>query len=431
MKKCGTRLIYRYTPPAQNGFRARFWGAAAGPNLYPGDWTGAPDFNSHPLPSAVAPIVDVVNSNSDVSDSNSGANEARYGIISGWMIVPDGATQIRDNNQNTGELGYVLIGDCCGNQFKGEGENDTSITSTPDRGMLDPTPVTAGQLIEWYAPQSDLSVFQGSNPEFLIGANWVDADLTQAFPELPSVECMELPVCDPIPDGWSLKAPKEPCQPRYTQGGDSNTDNQQLSISGDTISLTSGGSVTVTHPAPVAVPPQEICTGPFVDRTGRTGWVFPWTAVNTANTGTITDDWVQISSTETSPNCVTDLAAFVDAGEIYHQIKSARAYQWIDFRLLVNGVAVVTETYDNYRYMDDRHNNAATNSAPLKLIIENAKTWFAERYNVPAGAAISFEMRRRYNHNAFQTGGSVRTIGGLRSKAMAIYSPRQIVTGRQ
>ena len=112
-------------------------------------------------------------------------------------------------------------------------------------------------------------------------------------------------------------------------------------------------------PAPTPHLVQEICTGPFLDRTGRTGWILPWTDAHTADTGTVEDDWVQISTAETSPDCLTDASFFIDSGEIYHQIESARAYHWLDFRVLVNGIAVITETYDNYLYIDDRHSAAA------------------------------------------------------------------------
>ena len=179
-----------------------------------------------------------------------------------------------------------------------------------------------------------------------------------------------------------------------------------------------------------AIDPQEVCRGPFVQRTGRTGWIFPWTPIATAATGTVTDDWVQISTTEASPDCVTDMHVSVFAGDHYFQIDSARIYHWVDFRLLVNGAAVVTETYTHYEYLDDR-NEAVDTTNPSKLIIRTGGSWFAERKGVPAGATVSVEMRRRYNFNAFQAGGRARALGGLRSHALFGFSPRDIVTGRQ
>jgi len=181
-------------------------------------------------------------------------------------------------------------------------------------------------------------------------------------------------------------------------------------------------------------PDQEVCEGAFVQRTGRTGWVFPWTAIATANTGTITDDWVQISTTEIAPTCpsgFSDLSVNVFAGNHRFDFRLCRIYHWIDFRLMVNGVAVLTETLDHYEYLDDRHGTSAVTGHPNQLEIRTGGSWFAERKNVPSGATVSVEMRRKYNFNAFQTSGSARSIGGLRSKALFNFSPRNIVTGRQ
>jgi len=203
------------------------------------------------------------------------------------------------------------------------------------------------------------------------------------------------------------------------------SDNQILSfLPNGNLAISGGNDVVIPHPN------QEICNGPFVDITGRTGWSFPWTDIFTANSGTITDDWVQISSTETAPNCPTDIMVTADGGEIYTQLVNARMYHWIDFRLLVNSVAVATNTYDNYNYEDKRVSTATTAGQPNHLLIQNSKQWIASRNNVPAGATVTVEMRRRYNFNGFQAGGRGRTIGGLRAKVGIVYQPRNIVTGR-
>jgi len=205
------------------------------------------------------------------------------------------------------------------------------------------------------------------------------------------------------------------------------SDNQTLSISGNNLSISGGNSIAIPNPT---IPSQRICNGPFVDITGRTGWSFPWSGIFTANSGTITDDWVQISSNETSPSCPTDIMVIADGGEIYTQLVNARMYHWIDFRLLINGVPVVTNTYDNYNYEDKRVSTATAAGQPNHLLIQNSKQWIASRNNVPAGATVTVEMRRRYNFNGFQAGGRGRVIGGLRAKAGIVYQPRNIVTGR-
>ena len=202
--------------------------------------------------------------------------------------------------------------------------------------------------------------------------------------------------------------------------GDANTDEQTLSIAGDQLSISNGNTVTIGHPD------QEICDGSFVQRSSRTGWAFPWTPVFTTNSGTITDDWVNVGSSEVAPDCVSDMAVSVFAGNHYFQNTRCRMYLWIDFRILVNGAAVFAETYDHYEYEDRRN---ATN--PLEIIIKTGGPWFAERKGVPAGATVQVQMRRRYNFNAFLAGGRARLIGGLRSKAMFTFAPQQIVTGRQ
>ena len=213
-KCCATKLIYRYLPPEEAGFRARWWGPDAGPHLNPRDWAGPTDFSGHPLPTANAPLIDVVNSSGNVNDSNSGAEAARYGIISGYFFLPQ-AGFVRDNNQNTGELGYVLLGDCCGGPLvEGPGGNDTN-TVTADRGLLDPTFRKAG----WhclYSPHSDQSAFSGVDLEFSVdGENdWTDVQRIQ--PELPEVECIEIPSCQEIPEGWQRKPLANCCEPKFT-----------------------------------------------------------------------------------------------------------------------------------------------------------------------------------------------------------------------
>lgn len=181
---------------------------------------------------------------------------------------------------------------------------------------------------------------------------------------------------------------------------------------------------------PGPVEDQEICTGPFVDVSGRTGWTHTWTPIATANTGTVTEDWVQISTAETSPNCTTDITVNADLGHNYFQMQASRAYVWFDVRMLINGAAVVTYTFHRYRYRDER----GQANVPQQLEIEEIGQAFFARNNVPAGATVTVELRRRYNFNAFQAGNvpnaSARVISGLRAHFNVHYSPREIVTGR-
>ena len=176
------------------------------------------------------------------------------------------------------------------------------------------------------------------------------------------------------------------------------------------------------------VTPQEICRGNFIDSSGRTGWVHTWTPFATANTGTVTQDWIQVSTVETAPDCDTDITVNVDMGNSYMQSQNANARVWWDIRLLVNGVAVTTYTFHKYHYEDDiGETNLSDDIIPL------GSAHFS-RASVPAGAQISVEMRRRYNFVMGQAAnGTARTrnISGLRAHFNVHYSPIAIVTGRQ
>jgi len=71
-----------------------------------------------------------------------------------------------------------------------------------------------------YSPQSDQSAFGGLDLEVSTdgGGSWSDVTVQQ--PELPGVECQEISVCDPIPEGWQLKPLQECCEPKYSPSGD-------------------------------------------------------------------------------------------------------------------------------------------------------------------------------------------------------------------
>ena len=215
----GVFPIYRFAPTTP-GLRARWWGPDAGPHLDPLEWAGPADPGiGFPLPTAAAPDFDVVNTATSISDSNSGADAARYGIISGWFWLPDNVTHVRDNNQNTGELGMVLLGGCCGGSLTEQpgGNHDTN-TGAADRSLMDPTPIGGG----WhyvYNPQSDLSAFQGLDLEYSTDgtASWSEVTVTQV--DSPTVETVLHPACEAIPEGWQIQPLSECCQPSYTAGG--------------------------------------------------------------------------------------------------------------------------------------------------------------------------------------------------------------------
>lgn len=220
LSQLGTRTVYRYTPPVEPGLRARWWAPAAGPHLDPALWTGPGDFNGHPLPAAVAPDVDIVNNSTNINDSNSGAGQARYGIVSGWVFLPDGVTDWRDNNGNTGELGMVLSAPCCsGNLSERPGGNHTANTGGADRTLMDANPVTAGWH-QVYSPQSDASAFGGLDLEYSLdgGASWINVTVQQ--PDRPTVETDQILNCLVTPEGWTDTPLAECCDAVFAPAGE-------------------------------------------------------------------------------------------------------------------------------------------------------------------------------------------------------------------
>ncbi len=239
LNQLGTRVIYRYAPTAQPGLRARWWLPAAGPHLDPLEWDGPADQPvGFPLPTVAAPDFEVVNNSASVTDSNSGAGAARYGIIDGWILLPDDVTHIRDANTNSGELGMVLIGACCGGPLIEQpgGNHDTNTAGGGLGALMDPTPITGG----WhyiYNPQSDLSAFQGLQLQYSTDdqASWVAVATKQ--PEAPVVEIVEAPACDDIPEGWQIEPLAECCQPAYTAPGGIDEDAVQALIDASALTI--------------------------------------------------------------------------------------------------------------------------------------------------------------------------------------------------
>lgn len=215
-----TRFVYRLTPPAEPGLNYRFWQVAAGPNLDPLEWAGPTDpVSGFPLPTAAPADNTGISNASNIRDSVEVGYAARYGIIDGWIFLPDGTTTIRDNNAQTGELGMVLLGDCCGGGLEEQpGGNHANVTSTADRTLLDPTPITGG----WYYiynPQSDNGAFQGLDLEYSTDGGTIWQDVTVMQPTKPQPESQEIGFCDPIPAGWQLEPIEECCQPEWQAAG--------------------------------------------------------------------------------------------------------------------------------------------------------------------------------------------------------------------
>lgn len=171
------------------------------------------------------------------------------------------------------------------------------------------------------------------------------------------------------------------------------------------------------------------CTGPFKRSTGRTGWLAGWTTPATDNVANVTTDWIPVSTAQTSPACVTDMNVHVDFGVFYYQLRRMRLRQTTDWRLLVNGAAVITETFDEYNYLSAREDTNPDVIAPLDVRSRPMGHSAATRLNVPAGASVQVQVRYRHNFTGAQSSAYGRLIQGLRSQATFDFTPRTLVTG--
>lgn len=177
-------------------------------------------------------------------------------------------------------------------------------------------------------------------------------------------------------------------------------------------------------------PDQEVCNGPFTKVSSRSSWWVTWTPVATANVGTTTSDWHNVGSAQTSPDCATDLSFVSNSGNHYFLQRRTRLYFWLDYRLLVNGTAVLTRTSDIYYYKDETSDTNPDVIEPIQYEMENLGIFNDVRANIPAGATVQVQARTRHRTTASQASAYFRYIGGLRSKTTFTFTPRTIITGR-
>ena len=314
---------------------------------------------------------------------------------------------LREVNANTGETGDVYLGQCCG--IPQLLQKTTTNTPADDRGLLDSTLIPAGTHL-LYARLSDVSANGGFDFEVSVdGEEW--SNITGAMSEKPVVECQEVLMCDPIPEGWSLCRP-ELCAPVHSPIENGLSEEEVSSL----------------IPPPVVVPEQVICAGDFSDVSSRTGWLHTWSPSYTTSSGTVVEGWAQVGTAETSPDCATDITVNVTLGKSYLQLRNMWGRVWYDVRLLVNGAAVTTFTFQDYHYEDDiGQTNLDDDVTPL------SSAHFA-RASVPAGATITVEILRRHNFVAGPVAIASpfgRVISGLRAHFNVHYTPTNVVTGRQ
>jgi len=184
--------------------------------------------------------------------------------------------------------------------------------------------------------------------------------------------------------------------------------------------------IPLVHTMPV------ICNGPFVDETGRSGWLDTDSTIYTANSGTVTImPYTRLGSgVMNSPDCVTDAEIKIDFGMYYHLHRRARLYSWVDYRVLVNGTVVATRTVDQYIYNDERTDTNPDVIESVQYRIEEAGNSVIVRNAIPANATVEVQAQYRINVNGSQGSAYFRSVGfGLRSNASAVFMPRTIVTG--
>lgn len=332
------------------------------------------------------------------NDPSNGTDQYQY---ASYIFIDNNGTQLRDVNTNTGERFRIWVGECCQNpSIVYERTTDTVSGDTGSAGTF----VTLNR--GWH-----LLAFQGSD--------------SSAFGGVQLQESTNGTIWSNFAGETSLTKPALICK---TESCD-----YELQL-GETDCLPSCSSIGIIAKNPIETPPPtpapivEICTGPFKVSTGRTGWVQGWTAPTTANVPVTTGAWLPISTAITSPSCVTDMNVHVDFGVLYYQLRRMQMRQWVNWRLLVNGVAVVTETFDEYNYISQREDTNPDVIRPLDVRSRPMGFSSATRNNVPAGATIQVEVQYRYQFLSAQTSAYGRLIQGLRSQATFDFSPRNIVT---
>lgn len=188
----------------------------------------------------------------------------------------------------------------------------------------------------------------------------------------------------------------------------------------------------VANDIPLTHLQQEVCVGPFVDETGRSGWQRTGGPTYTTNSGTqtyMTYDRVGAGLIQ-APDCITDMKLDIDFGMYYFIWRRFRLFSWIDYQVLVNGAVVSTRTLEQYIYKDTRTDTNPEVISPAQYWMEEGGYSTYVRNNIPAGATVEVRSQYRFQFNAAQTSASARIVGvGLRSNASAVFTPRNIVTG--
>lgn len=179
----------------------------------------------------------------------------------------------------------------------------------------------------------------------------------------------------------------------------------------------------VIHPD---VPELTKCVGPFEISNNRTGWWTGWTPITqNANVPFTTSDWFNVGAAVTSPSCITDVTYDIDFGNHYVVSRKIRTWIYIDYRLLVNGAAVQTRTFEIYHTIDEAQ-SVQQSIQNIQYNLQNIGDTEGGRLNIPASATVQIQARQRYRATSSTAGSYFRYIGGLRSNASFHFAPKEI-----
>jgi len=171
------------------------------------------------------------------------------------------------------------------------------------------------------------------------------------------------------------------------------------------------------------------CTGPFTyvsNPTGRLAISAGTQMFGNNVTGTVLD-WTTIGASNTSVDCVTDVKAWWDPGDMIVYGRRARVYLWADIRLLGNAVPLFTYSTRRYLYRDERNDTNPDVIEPLQYEMEDFGEAMYQRLGVAAGTLLEMQIRIRGRMAAAQASSWARVYGPYRAQAGFNSWPRQLV----
>jgi len=139
------------------------------------------------------------------------------------------------------------------------------------------------------------------------------------------------------------------------------------------------------------------CTGPFTYASNPTGRlaITPGTQMFGNNVTGEVLPWTSIGSASTSADCVTDVRAWWDPGDMIVYGRCARVYLWADIRLLAGATPLYTYSTRRYLYRDERSDTNPDVTEPLQYEMEDFGEAKYRRLNVAVGTVLEMQIRIR------------------------------------